>query len=192
MARLYRRKEEIRADFLAAFPNLDFSTIAVKSPWDDGYQCVACAECDDTDKSWPAVGYRWPAGLPLADPDVGATAEHFIPRFALLGYEPCGLNKSFELGYQKVAIYANDQGVTHMARQHVLGIGWLSKPGKMEDIVHRNLGDIEGAMSASACQYGRVTLILKRSWWSAFVKLDIFRCFWNSLKFLALRVIHGM
>lgn len=182
MARLYRNIDEIRAVFLLKFPRIPFNTLAIKSPADDGYQCIAWAEGFTDRQSWPAKDYAWPKGLPLADPAEAATIDHFLPRFSLLGYKPCGLNDSFELGYQKVALYANDQGVTHMARQHFLGMGWLSKLGDMEDILHRNLADIEGEMSVAASQYGRVVMVLKRSWWNAIVKLCLFRSAWSAFK----------
>jgi len=188
MARRYRNIKEIRASFLLEFPRLAFDSVSIKSPWDDDYQCIAWSECYTDRKSWPAKGYAWPEGLPLADPDDTATIDHFLPRFSLLGYKPCGLNDSFELGYQKVALYANDQGVTHMARQHIFGIGWLSKPGKMEDVLHKKLADLEGAMSIAAFEYGKVVLILKRSWWSAMVKLCILRCLWHAFDFWIYRL----
>jgi hypothetical protein len=188
MARRYRNRDEIRAALFSEFPRLAASAITVKSPWDDDYQCIAWAECNTDRKSWPGDGYAWPKGLPLADPPETATTDHFIPRFSLLGYEPSGLDSSFALGYQKVAIYANDQGVTHMARQHLLGFGWLSKLGKMEDILHANLEDLEGDMAVAAYGYGKVVMILRRSWWSAIVRLCVFRCIWNALGFWLCRL----
>ena len=188
MARLYRSDEEARVAFIAEFPKLDSAKWSIKSPWDDDYQCIAWAECYIDRKSWPGSGYIWPERLPRADPPEAAPKDHFIQRFALLGYKPCGLDDSFEVGYQKVAIYANDQGVTHMARQHLLGRGWLSKPGVMEDILHANLEDIEGDTSKLAGQYGEVTLVLKRTWLSALVRLCLFRCLWFGLKFWLCRL----
>lgn len=188
MSRRYRSHDETRVAFLSEFPTLDYGNIIVKSPGDDDYQCIAWAECYTDRKSWPGSGYTWPEGLPLADPPESATTGHFVLRFSRLGYKPCGLDRSYEFGYQKVAIYANDQGVTHMARQHLFGLGWLSKPGRMEDIFHRNLEDLEGEMSITALQYGKVTLILKRTWWSALVRLCLFRCMWNTFKFWLYRL----
>ena len=75
-----------------------------------------------------------------------------------------------------------------MARQHIFGIGWLSKPGKMEDVLHKKLADLEGAMSIAAFEYGKVVLILKRSWWSAMVKLCILRCLWHAFDFWIYRL----
>jgi len=191
MARTYRSDTQAASALLREFPNLARSEWSIKSWADDNYQCIAWAECRTDRKSWPAPGYTWPEGLPLADPDVTATVDHFIPRFALLGYMPCGLDKSFQLGYQKVAIYANDVGVTHMARQRFFGGGWFSKPGEMEDIFHPNLEDIEGETSATARKYGKVVLVLKRSWWKALVNLDVFRCSWEHLKSWTSRRISG-
>jgi hypothetical protein len=94
------------------------------------------------------------------------TPDYFIAGFAKLGYKPC-TGRRFQFGFQKVAIYANDTGVTHMARQRFFWWGWLSKLGAWEDIYHAKLEDVEGEMSATANQYGKVVQILKRSWWSA-------------------------
>jgi hypothetical protein len=188
MPRQYRDIGEIRASLLSELPGTPFNTLVIKSPWDDDYRCIAWAECYTDRVSWPAEGHAWPKGLPLVDPPDAATVEHFLPRFSLLGYKPCGLDDSFEFGYQKVAIYANDLGVTHMARQRLLGAGWLSKLGKMEDVLHPNLADLEGDTSATARQYGKVVLILKRTWWSATVKLCIFRCMWHAFKFWLYRL----
>jgi len=77
-----------------------------------------------------------------------------------------------------------------MARQHFLGRGWLSKPGELEDIVHAELGDVEGDMAAMAWQYGQVTQILKRSWWAAIVNSCLFRCMWGAFTFWLYRVGH--
>jgi hypothetical protein len=188
MARRYRNTDEVRASFLFEFPGIPFNTLLIKSPWDDDYQCIAWSEGYTDRLSWPSEGYAWPKGLPLADPPETATVDHFLQRFSYLGYKPCGLDDSFQFGYQKVAIYANEQGVTHMARQHLLGVGWLSKPGKMEDILHRNLADLEGDTSVAANQYVKVVLVLKRTWWSAVVKLSLFRCIWNAFKFWLYRL----
>jgi len=102
------------------------------------------------------------------------------------GYRKCQSN-AFEFGFQKVAIYANDLGVTHMARQHFWGRGWLSKLGEEEDILHLKLADIQGDPSPNAGQYGEVAQILKRSWWTAIVRLCLFRSSWAAFKFWVYR-----
>jgi hypothetical protein len=179
------------ADFLRNFPNLANAQLSIKSPLDDSYQCIAWAECHTDRRSWPShYGSIWPQGMPLADPPEEAPVDYFVQRFSLLGYTPCYLDDKFEIGYQKVAIYANDIGVTHMARQHFFGRGWLSKAGDLEDILLRNLCDLEGDMSPLARTYGKVQLILKRTWWSALIHLCVFRCMLNSCKFWLSRMMN--
>src|SRR5271163_3987993 len=116
----------------AAFPRLAGKKWFAKSPYDDTYQCIAWAAGHTSIRWWP-IDYPpecyWPEGVPFDD-----TVECFVQAFETLGYKRCE-NSSFELGHQKVAIYASTSGmVRHMARQHFLGWGWLSKPGKLEDM----------------------------------------------------------
>lgn len=168
------------------FPNLARADWAVRSPFDDSYQCIAWA-AGRTDRSWwPNRDYYWPPGLPTVDPPEIATVEHFLLGFETLGYEPCDIS-AFEIGYQKLAIYANEVGVTHMARQRFLGRGWLSKLGDLEDILHGELQDIEGSTSALATQYGTVVQILKRSWWTA-AKHGLIYTWWKEFQFRVLRI----
>lgn len=132
----------------------------------------------------------WPPNALIED-DVGA----FIAALAALGYTPCGKNDDYELGYQKVAIYASSDGaVKHMARQHLWGRGWLSKIGDWEDIVHPDLQCIEGDPSPVAValgrSYGQVTQVLKRTWWCALINLCVFRCSWAAMKFWLYRMRH--
>ena len=127
----------------------------------------------------------WPSGIPHDE-----KVETFALAFRRMGYEPCGKDASFEFGYQKVAIYAwDEETTTHMARQRFLGNGWLSKPGTCEDIVHETLECIGTDPPHQGDDYGEVSLILKRSWWRAFVKGCLFRCWFHSVKFLVQRGI---
>jgi hypothetical protein len=126
--------------------------------------------------------------LPLAPIPEQAPVDYFIEGFKLLGYEPCE-RPDFEFGYQKVAIYANDAGATHMARQHFSGNGWLSKLGELEDIRHRRLEDVEGDMSAYAGKYGRVSQVLKRSWWVA-IRFGLLSGWWHAFRFWLYRLFH--
>jgi hypothetical protein len=196
MASQFRHSFKARHDLLRAFPNLRRSPNLrgnpkwrLKSPASDSYQCVAWAACRVDRKWWPLahVEFYWPPGLPLVAPTpIGVPlftpVDYLIQGFATLGYEPCD-DRSFEFGYQKVAIYANDEaGATHMARQHLWGHGWLSKPGaELEDIIHLELRGVE-------CDgYGEVVQVLKRSWLTAFLNLCLFRCLSHSLKFFLCR-----
>jgi len=119
----------------------------------------------------------WPSWAPRDE-----KVNTFVLVFASLGYEVCD-SYDFEFGYQKVAIYAlNEDHVTHMARQHFFGKGWLSKPGMLEDIVHADLRCIETHPDGLS-DYGTVVRIMKRSWGSGLVNLCLFRCFWYAIKF---------
>lgn len=158
------------------------------SPYDDNYQCIAWAACHTGRRWWPTddLNHYWPAGLPLVNVHQAAPVDYFIQGFGTLGYKPCE-DSAFEFGYQKVAIYANGIGVTHMARQHFLGRGWLSKLGKSEDILHGELKDVEGDLSPAAYEYGRVVQILKRSWLAA-ARFYLFRGWWAAFKFWLYRL----
>jgi len=187
VAVLFRPTRVARAALYPRLPNLANADWRFKSPADDDYQCIAWAACRVDRHMWPHSDYTWFPGLPLVSIPEEAPVDFFIQGFATLGYEPCE-SRDFQFGYQKVAIYANDIGVTHMARQHFLGRGWVSKLGTAEDILHRRLEDVEGSMSPLALQYGRMAQILKRSWWSACLSPCLFRCFRHALKFLLCRV----
>jgi hypothetical protein len=182
----------VRECFHSIFPNLKNTPWSIKSPWNDSYKCIAWAACRTDVIWWPVDGdpqTYWPPGAPLDD-----SIHAFLQAFARLGYAPCD-NPDFEFGYQKVAIYATSDGrVKHMARQHFLGRGWLSKCGSLEDILHANLQCIEGDPSrweeALGRSYGQVKQILKRSWWTATVHRCLFRCFWEAAKFWLYRLMH--
>jgi hypothetical protein len=158
----------------------------------DIYQCIAWAACRTDIKWWPVDAYPqvyWPPGVDFIN-----EVDYFIQAFATIGYKPC-TNRDFEFGYQKVAIYAaSDRHVLHMARQHFLGRGWLSKCGDLEDIQHANLDCLEGDLSPFLVMlgrtYGQVEQILKRSWWSALINLCLFQCFSHAFKFWFYRLRH--
>jgi len=178
----------VRADLEARFPNLAGTKWAIRSPFNDTYQCIAWAACDTTRKWWPIVHppeAYWPPTAPMEE-----TVDSFVQAFATLGYKPCK-DVSFEFGYQKVAIYADDEmTTTHMARQHFFGRGWLSKLGNLEDILHRQLRDVEGDTAPASQEYGKVVQVLKRSWWVA-ARLGLFRGCLASFKFWFYRVFHN-
>ena len=180
MANRYHAASQVRATMLREFPNLANSKWSIISPWNDDYQCISWAACYTDRRMWPHQDYWWFPGLPLVAIAEEAPVGYFVQGFRLFGYEPCE-SRAFEFGYQKVAIYANDSGATHMARQHFWGRGWLSKPGRLEDILHYELEDIEGDMSPRAMEYGKVAQILKRSWWAA-LRLGLLRGWWAALK----------
>lgn len=138
---------------LDLFPNLAKGGYARTSPRTNRQNCVAYAAGDDLRWWWPL-----PAGVPDVHWPAGAAREETLPAFQQafesLGYAAC-LDGQFEPGFQKVALFADDQGVPlHAARQHDNG-RYRSKLGELEDIEH-DLHDLEGV------EYGRVVLIMKR------------------------------
>src|SRR6266436_5637431 len=80
------------------------------------------------------------------------TLHAFVAAYRTLGYEPCA-SWELESGFQKVAIFTDNQGrPTHAARQLESG-SWTSKLGQQHDIRH---DDLEGV---SGIQYGTVEII---------------------------------
>lgn len=192
MAARYRDATSVRVDLQQRFSNLTNAQWVHKSPWDDSYQCIAWAACDTSRKWWPIAAppelqppeAYWPPDIPREE-----TVECFVQAFTTLGYRPCE-DARFEFGYQKVAIYADaDMRPTHMARQHFLGRGWLSKLGDLEDILHLELTDVEGDTALTSVGYGRFVQVLKRNWWAA-AGFGLFRGWWAALRFWLYRLAH--
>lgn len=197
MATVFRSTFAAQRSLLRCFPNLRKSQKwRLRSPWSDTYQCVAWAACRTDRKWWPLnhTEFYWPTGLPRISmpplpwlPLPPTPVDYLVQGFATLGYKPSD-SRAFEFGFQKVAIYANEGGATHMARQRFFSRMWLTKPGCMEDILHEDLKDIEGDMAATAGTYGEVAQVLRRSWWSALADACLFRCAWHSVRFYVFRV----
>jgi len=187
----FRSATEARNQLHREIPNLVKSTWSINSPLDTEYQCIAWAACRTNRVWWPwnHPRFYWPPGFPKLPVYSPVPVMHFAEMFEKkFGYSACD-NASFEFGYQKVAIYADALGVTHMARQHLLGRGWLSKLGEEEDIVHRSAKDVEGNIHITIQGYGVVAQYMKRSWWSALKTMCLFRCLWSTLRFKVYRVV---
>lgn len=142
-------------DILRAHPNLKPNGGCRKtSNADSDYNCISWA-AEVTDRwwwPWPnQKGFYWPVEAPNE-----STVEAFEIAFRTLGYVPCP-TADLEPEFQKVAIYARDGRVRHMARQLRNGT-WTSKIGELEDITHRTPAALEDAM------YGDVVRILRQPW----------------------------
>jgi hypothetical protein len=131
------------------FPGLRRGGYLITSPEDARYNCIAWG-AGDQGKWWePHPQYFWPEGSP-----VEYTVAAYASVYSCRGYEECD-SHTVEQGYEKVAVFANKEGVpTHAARQLATGY-WTVKLGKFVDIEHA-LEDLEGET------YGRVTLVLRR------------------------------
>jgi hypothetical protein len=187
----FRPATVVRKSIETAFPRLKHAPWKVKSPFDRTYKCIAWAACRTDNIWWPhgmdpvPRGLYWPPGIPH-----DTKVDTFVKAFERLGYRRCD-NEEFEVGYQKVAIYAWDEDTTtHMARQHFLGRGWLSKPGQLEDILRFTLDSIGSDPPYRGDDYGRVFQILKRSWPTAFCRFCLFRCGWYAFRFWLYRCTH--
>lgn len=134
-----------------AFPRLQGTDWSLSSKADDLYNCIAWAVGITTEWWWPGDPgmTHWPEGIPRL-----LTLETFRDAFATLGYAVCP-GDELEPGFEKIALFANEQGIPkHAARQRTSG-RWTSKLGRLEDIDHA-LRDLEGTL------YGLVVLIMKR------------------------------
>ncbi len=145
------------ADLESKFPNLQREQYEIMSPCDRLYNCVAWAAHDKNNKWWPNPYGYWPPNI-----DREETVECFVRAFNTLGYKTCADGR-FELGYEKVAIYAwRDGRPTHAARQRFRG-DWTSKLGDLEDITHKKLEAIDsyGPLPQTA-EYGQAVHFMKR------------------------------
>lgn len=135
------------------YPRLNSGEYRITSPESELYNCVAWA-LKEQDRLWwpePTDGYFWPQNIPVEE-----TLETFLMLFLSLGFETCqGVQQ--EEGYEKIAIYVDEDGIpNHTARQLPSG-KWTSKLGDLEDIEH----ELEG-LTGSGSAYGVVEIVVKR------------------------------
>lgn len=133
------------------FPNLNPSNHQKTSPETSIYNCIAWAMGID-DAWWEPLsnaGYYWP------EKKIGDYSIRTLKKiFERSGYEECS-NSDYESGYEKIAIYGNENEYTHAARQLKNG-KWTSKIGALQDIEHDSLEALIGN------EYGVVKHIMKR------------------------------
>ena len=131
------------------FPNLAATGYRVTSPPSPEYNCIAWAVGEQDRWWWPdAMGVCfWPSDVPREE-----TLPAFIRAFELAGYSAAD-NAEFEIGFLKLAIYAQNGEPTHAARQLSNG-RWTSKLGANMDVEH-SLDGLAGDL------YGTVEVILK-------------------------------
>src|SRR5258708_3906964 len=135
------------------FPNLKNSKYTITSSTTRDYNCIAFAAGEIHRWWWPIGLAYWPENAPRSE-----TVPSFVFAFGTFGYSACE-DGTPESGFEKLAIYAHDDGIpTHMARQLPSGI-WVSKCGGLEDIEHETLEALVGPPKA----YGSVVQFLKRT-----------------------------
>ena len=130
------------------FPSLFRTPFKVTSFPDDTYNCVAWAMHDNTNWWEPHGQAYWP----IVDRDVSFTG--YLKMFEAVGFERCSTGDPEE-GYEKIAVFADqDGGFSHVARHKQLKF-WTSKCGQADDISH-HLESLEGDL------YGQVKVFMKR------------------------------
>jgi len=139
------------SQLLRLFPSLTKQNHAITSPATSRYNCIAWAAWD-SDRWWEpdTFGiYYWPPNVPRE-----ATLEAYALAYGTFGYGRCS-DSDLEVGFEKVAIFADTSGTpTHATRQLPNG-RWTSKCGQLEDIEH-------GLDGLAGDEYGHVAVILKR------------------------------
>src|SRR5947209_2861959 len=124
----------------ALFPNLWQEDYHVTSDEDWAYNCIAHAAGKSDLPWWPAEegteGVFWPAGVAREE-----TIDCFLSAFLTQGYVPCDTLEA-EPGFEKTALYVDNDGKPlHAARQLPPG-DWSSKLGDWEDIEHKTLANL--------------------------------------------------
>ncbi|MBO0348053.1 hypothetical protein J0895_02830 [Phormidium pseudopriestleyi FRX01] len=145
-------RTQVRGWIEADYPNLLQSGYRLTSPDTIDYNCMAWALEDKSKWWWPDEMEQqyWPPNIKREE-----SLKAFIQVFESLGYKVCE-TASLEVGFQKVALYADsNRRPTHAARQLDSGI-WTSKLGSEEDIEHHELEGLVGE------KYGQVAAILKK------------------------------
>jgi hypothetical protein len=133
------------------FPQLDVKSASVTSNIDPFYNCFAWA-AGDSKNNWRPT--KSPFSVWFTDSIVD-TLDNFVENYRYVGFEETATS-DYEDGFEKIAIYVDQNGEpTHAARQLDSGV-WTSKLGEIEDIEHKTLQCLEGQ------EYGNVKAILKR------------------------------
>src|SRR4051812_1080831 len=97
------------------FPKLRGTGWRISSNADDRYNCIAWAADVTTDWWWPTEPgpTHWPEATPRE-----VTIEAFREAFTTIGYTVCA-GEEFEPGFQKIALFANEQGVPRPAARQL-------------------------------------------------------------------------
>src|SRR5258708_35906706 len=126
------------AQIEAIFPALREAGYRITSPATPSYNCFAWAG-NDTRYWWqpvPLRGFHWPEEIPGE-----LNMENLLRVYQMLGYNVCE-SRAAESDVEKIAIYAEPDGLpTHAARQLSSG-KCTSKLGELEDVEHTTLESI--------------------------------------------------
>lgn len=146
-----RAEASRRKNLEGSIPGLTAADYELTSEACDDYNCVAWV-AGDTRRRWDDENedLYWPVNAILRD----GTFASLIEALQTLEFEACASGE-YEDGFEKVAIYGSEGKWRHAAKQLPDG-RWSSKCGKLDDIAHRYLTDVN-------CEdYGTVYGFLKR------------------------------
>ena len=116
------------------------------------YNCIAYA-AGDLFAWWEPNAY-WPPGV-----KPGYELIDLVNAYASVEFENCGMDSSPEEGFEKVALYQDNDGkYTHAARLRPDG-WWESKIGECADILHKTPDVLEGRWYGKVACYMRRTLV---------------------------------
>ena len=130
------------------FPNSTSLNFGITSPEDNSYNCIAWACGIKNYKFWPdceEYGYFWPKNITNKH-DINS----FIEFFKIYGFNTC-FDGKYEHGFEKIAIYAKNEQVTHASRQ-INQRQWTSKIGDSHDVGH-TLDALDGGMYGNIIEY---------------------------------------
>src|SRR5436190_15245440 len=109
---------------LEFFPGLKTTAFRITSAADERYNCIAWAVGKTREWWWPLGDesiITWPSGAARE-----LTMDGFSKAFRVIGFEPA-IDDLFELGFEKIALFADADGSpSHAARQLPSGL-WTSK-----------------------------------------------------------------
>lgn len=142
----------LNPELFRLFPKLRKSNHKINSSPSYYYNCFAYVVGKRKQVWWPNEHGYWPAGCSRAE-----TVSAFVEVLKTFGFSECK-NGNFEAGQERIAIYANKDGVPqHVALQPTNRKGmWVSKLGDEHDIIHE-LNALEDG------DYGCVVKYLKRA-----------------------------
>ena len=141
------------------FPNARGTRLEITSEIDVNYNCASWA-LDQQNRWWepwglllpaPPPEIHWPDGLPH-----DSKLQTYVRFFELHGFEVTN-NEAPEVGFIKIALYAENGEFRHVARQKT-ATKWTSKIGRQEDISH----ELNALENSGQYAYGTVAVFMRK------------------------------
>jgi hypothetical protein len=132
--------------------------IEITSPETINYNCFAWA-AGELNRWWnpDRMGSDyWPSSVTRQE-----SLQAYLEAYQTIGYEICD-RYVFEPGFEKIAIYVDDNGKPiHAARQLPNG-QWTSKIGMWEDVEHEFSESLVMEIREKIVDYGTIATVMKR------------------------------